>query len=659
MAVDGRPSLAGGLGQVCEGDESALMMTAAGGRRPGGDKSGKRGGQGRGTPVQKGKPGPTPPASKKARPRPQHTSTSFDSQGRTATPSSSSRPKSRPAGPLQDDTDMVQVEIVDEAAGPAANLGRSEQDQQVIVETLRDVSSVASDTLEESVARWRQILGMEDGEPVPDGGAFSTVQRDVICDQYRSMPAAERILFCMGLNAFVSTMMMDLTTCIRDVELEVDGGQTEHSDNGDHVEKDETGLMQKQWRLRPTDKTDLPASSFPMLLQTFAAALDRLTPRARRAVAQAMQRQLVGACGRALANNAQALEALLVVHGDGDGEVLDPADDGWLRMWWSLLLPHLGTEGADATASSSETRPAVPPGAPARSAVIDLDSQGSDRTVAEAVTQVESQESQGWRPDTLDDEDLAEIDRILAMEDNQDRGRAAADALGRHEDEDHANAHAIDMSQWMEAYGIEAAAKRAREVAQAEADAVAEAAKHRQAQRELEKYNAEARARTYRDWENWEVLHTPPGPGFASGAGSRQRGGEMTQVEATVRQEGISLGKRARWSLPVNSSKSLTLVFEVGVVGGQVRALNARSSVPVEADKADAGNDTAVARPEQGTSPAVETTAGGQTPLLPAAGVDAGLVAPGTAAVVDGPGTTRKVVERVEELNRLEEDQRK
>ena len=91
-----------------------------------------------------------------------------------------------------------------------------------------------------------------------------------------------------------------------------------------------------------------------------------------------------------------------------------------------------------------------------------------------------------------------------------------------------------------------------------------------------------------------------------------------------------------------------------------MRALNARSSVPVEDDKADAGNDTAVARPEQGTSPAVEATAGGQTPLVPAvAGVDAGLVAPGTAAVVDGPGTARKVVERVEELNRPEEDQRK
>ena len=52
-----------------------------------------------------------------------------------------------------------------------------------------------------------------------------------------------------------------------------------------------------------------------------------------------------------LGTNARALEAVLVVHGEGESQALHGGDDGWLQMW--LLKPYMMVEGGDPAAASS------------------------------------------------------------------------------------------------------------------------------------------------------------------------------------------------------------------------------------------------------------------------------------------------------------------
>ena len=233
----GRLAMQGEMAVVEEepGDEATLMMTTGGGRKPdpppgrGGDSGGRKGDRPRPKPENKEEAGSV---AKKARPKPQSTTTAFTAKGRvttgggTGSGASSSRAAAvrPPALP-----DMVEV-AVDSTDGEVGSR----------------TGAVMTDTAEESVARWRQILGMEDGGVVRSGEAFSDTQQNIIRDQYQALPPAERLLFCMGLNAFLSTVLMDATMCIRDVELS-------HLQNGSSDEEtrreepDETAMMQRQW----------------------------------------------------------------------------------------------------------------------------------------------------------------------------------------------------------------------------------------------------------------------------------------------------------------------------------------------------------------------------------------------------------------------------
>ena len=87
-------------------------------------------------------------------------------------------------------------------------------------------------------------FGMEDGEMVKSGEAFSGVQQDVVRDQYQALGPEERLLFGMGLNAFLSTVLMDATMCIRDVELSHMEGASDDSDDS-LEEQEEAALMQR------------------------------------------------------------------------------------------------------------------------------------------------------------------------------------------------------------------------------------------------------------------------------------------------------------------------------------------------------------------------------------------------------------------------------
>ena len=73
--------------------------------------------------------------------------------------------------------------------------------------------------------------------------------------------------------------------------------------------------------------------------------------------------------------------------------------------------------------------------------------------------------------------------------------------------------------------------------------------------REIHLFNEQIKTREYRDWEDWALLHTGPGPGFTSPSSRKHR----TAIEAVVQQEGRTIGKHARWSLRVDPTKTLTV----------------------------------------------------------------------------------------------------
>ena len=103
-----------------------------------------------------------------------------------------------------------------------------------------------------------------------------------------------------------------------------------------------------------------------MLAQTFVAALDKLAEANERSVAQTMRRMLTRQCGLAPSPNAQAPEATLVVHGEGDMVTFAPDDQSCMDMRWGLVRDHLVSSEQDPAAASSSA-----------AAVVDLDGQGS------------------------------------------------------------------------------------------------------------------------------------------------------------------------------------------------------------------------------------------------------------------------------------------
>ena len=417
--------------------------------------------------------------------------------------------------------------------------------------------AVMTDTAEESVARWRQILGMEDGGVVRSGEALSDTQQDIIRDQYQALPPAERLLFCMGLNAFLSTVLMDATMCIRDVELShlQDGSSDEETRR---EEPDETAMMQRQWVAREGRTGANPQDDFSMMLQTFASALERLPSGRRAASARMMRRWLAQSCGRALAERAEALDALLVVHGDGHQSESDEGDQGWLQMWWNLLQPKLEMAGSDPAASSSTagSRQRGPVAAKPQ-AVVDLDTAARRAAAVAAKAKADAQAKQ--MRDLM--QDWAATSERLYLQGEQ-----------RKKDAD---------------------------------------------RREVEDFNRRVQAMAYRDWEEWVVLNTGPSGGYTSPGGPGAGGGgrkRTTQVEALVQQGGVSIGKRARWQLEINESRPLLVQFEIGIRGNGTQVVNAKSHGPVAPmeGRPDTTNETAAPSRADWSGGAVELSGSGR-----------------------------------------------
>ena len=176
-------------------------------------------------------------------------------------------------------------------------------------ETTANPTGVISDTVEESVGRWRRLLSMEDGGHVRQGEAFSDSQRELIQAEYRALPQEERLLFCMGLNAFLGTALMDVTMTIKDAELSCENGtSSQEGDEEAGAEDDDVMMMQRQKTTpRPSHQPQGQAGQprqFGLLLQTFASALQRLPDQQRGQVARTLKRWLAQECGQRLGDNA-------------------------------------------------------------------------------------------------------------------------------------------------------------------------------------------------------------------------------------------------------------------------------------------------------------------------------------------------------------------
>ena len=240
-------------------------------------------------------------------------------------------------------------------------------------------------------------------------------------------------------------------------------------------------------------------------------------------------------------------------------------------------------------------------------AVVEIDSQELREPTTDAVTQMDRGETEpgvaeGIHFDVMGDTEMAMLDQIMAEEDALETHRQAQREYDRYEA--FLSQEAEQAGQWLDEFGVETANRRAQEAAD-KARRDAESRTARLAQEEVDVFNRRASARRYRDWEEWVVLNTEPGPGHTS----RQREGTTTQIEALVRQEGATVGKRARWNLPLHSSRSFVLQFEVGVMGeagdpvnvkrgaattpvdrgGQERRAAAASGAPVDLAVGDAG----------------------------------------------------------------------
>ena len=160
------------------------------------------------------------------------------------------------------------------------------------------------------------------------------------------LPQEERLLFCMGLNAFLTTVLMDATMTVRDAELSCDDGES--SDRDDKEEDENLMMMQKQWSMKRPRESQHEPQQFHLLLQTFSAALQRLLQRGRATAARTMKRWLAQACGGQLGENGQALEALLVVHGEDEQDT----GTGGVRKTGGGLASHVvgaleSSHGAD------------------------------------------------------------------------------------------------------------------------------------------------------------------------------------------------------------------------------------------------------------------------------------------------------------------------
>ena len=334
--------------------------------------------------------------------------------------------------------------------------------------------------------------------------------------------------------------------------------------------RDERSDMGFNMRLLRPGRYEDRDDKFGLLLEAFVVALEKLPEPRRSSSAARMNRQLIQRCGRQggdlLGNaNAEALRAALVVFSEGQHEPLSASAEEWLEYWWTALTLHLGAGASDSGAASST--------APARARVVDLDSQGSGdgRTTENASATAAAGVGTGmWDAPDIGDTELSLVDRALQEERDMEEAKrqsreeaSLARARAEVESQDHDFAEMVedntaffeDQAAFQELRRLqlrdEEMARAKREAAEARLAKWVEVEEEKQRTRDLlrqkrleeetDQLNCQLQAATYRDWEAWVVLNTPPTHG------ARTRSG-YTLLEASVLQDGRPVAKKARWS---------------------------------------------------------------------------------------------------------------
>ena len=217
--------------------------------------------------------------------------------------------------------------------------------------------------------------------------------------------------------------------------------------------------------------------------------------------------------------------------------------------------------------------------------MVEVNSQDSGA----ARTQLENHTQGNWHEE-VDEADLAAIDAILAEEQNAaDRRERANTEFGKKEADE--LAAAVDLGQWLDSQKMAHMEKEAkdhehREMMRRPREVLAEMAaqseeRYRQAEEARERdenrriayFNEKRKAREYQNWEDWVMLNTGPSGGKTASQATRKR---PTAVSAVVSQEGKTIGKHAKWSLPIDPTKELRLEFRIGAQGGELRLLHVK-----------------------------------------------------------------------------------
>ena len=244
------------------------------------------------------------------------------------------------------------------------------------------------------------------------------------------------------------------------------------------------------------------------------------------------------------------------------------ADGDWVKHWWNLLSPHVcrsggcavmgpgsGVDKANKSQLRGQSQPRHLPGGHARGGsggrrrTSPASTQHLQRQRFSAVVDRRVQAARDTQSVMDADEAQNEADSLLWEEVVQAEEAAQIQKRRQMREEEEAAKVAARIEDWAVWKCGAAAAARLREGQDwaAWTNAQVRAADMELRQRE---------AALYRDWEQWEVMNTPP-------SGSRARTRATYKVEAAVLVDGKQAAKKARWLVDMRRDGKVGMHFTV------------------------------------------------------------------------------------------------
>ena len=223
------------------------------------------------------------------------------------------------------------------------------------------IFSSGNASLEVETSEGHQKVAKDPGDgrwPLVPESVLRERQRASIVETYRGLDGPERMLFVLAFNGYMASLTMELTLCVKEVEVDQPGWQEDREQEEEGANVTEPGLVQadeqevddhamvhrgvfnKQLLLPSQVATS--AGKFSMLLEAFVGAFKKLSDGKKAAVAARMLRQLKQRCecdsrGVLVDGNAQAMQAALEVFSEGEAGRFTEQEEKWIEYWWMVM----------------------------------------------------------------------------------------------------------------------------------------------------------------------------------------------------------------------------------------------------------------------------------------------------------------------------------